>query len=149
RAPMTTPPTRSPDRPAQAAGGESLIERFENAWHRGERPDLDDYLPAAPAERLPVLIELVHAEMEFRLKAGEAVRADAYLRRYSELTADAKVAAELIAREFALRRRGEPNLSSEDYLQRFPQFGGQLRDLLTATADTHASANSVNAADEP
>ena len=38
--------------------------------------------------REPLLIELVHAEMEFRLKAGEAARVEEYLRKFPQLARD-------------------------------------------------------------
>ena len=42
--------------------------------------------------RAPVLLELVHADLECRLKAGEGTRAEDYLRRYPELAAEPAVA---------------------------------------------------------
>jgi hypothetical protein len=50
---------------------ERLIKRFEQAWQQGARPALADFLPADPARRTAVLIELVHADLENRLKGGE------------------------------------------------------------------------------
>ena len=37
------------------------------------------------AARLALLVELVHVELELRLKAGEPARVEEYLRRYPEL----------------------------------------------------------------
>jgi predicted ATPase len=119
-------PTRSTeDWPAL----EAAVKRFENAWRRGERPAIDDYLPAGvPCGRL--LIELVHLELELRLKAGEAARVEEYLGRYAALAGDTAAAFDLIAAEFAFRRRGEPDLSLEDYLRRFPQYRAQLAEQI-------------------
>ena len=45
---------------------EATVKRFENAWRRGSRPAIDDYVPSGgPCGRL--LIELVHLELELRL----------------------------------------------------------------------------------
>jgi hypothetical protein len=51
---------------------QELIARFETAWARGERPKIADHLPADEPHREALLLELVHAELEFRLKAGES-----------------------------------------------------------------------------
>jgi tRNA A-37 threonylcarbamoyl transferase component Bud32 len=101
---------------------ERLVEEFESAWARGERPAIDHLLPADPAERTAVLVELVHVELELCLKAGEAARAEAYFQRFPELTTDKAVALDLIAAEYTQRRRREPRLGPVEYLGRFPQF---------------------------
>jgi serine/threonine-protein kinase len=87
---------------------EALIGRFEAAWLGGGRPAIADYLPAAGAERQAVLVELVHAELECRLKAGEAARAEDYLARFPELAADPNVVRSLAAAERRLRPDPEP-----------------------------------------
>src|SRR6516165_982524 len=98
-----------PARPTENwAAMEAAVKRFENAWRRGDRPAIDDYLPAAGPLRCRVLIELVHLELELRLKAGEAARAEEYLARYPELAGDPAAALDMIAAEHELRRRGEP-----------------------------------------
>jgi serine/threonine protein kinase len=65
-----------------------IVERFEAAWQRGEQPALADYLPADGPERRAALPKLVHIDLERRLKAGEALRVEAYLQRYPELAED-------------------------------------------------------------
>jgi predicted ATPase len=102
------------------------IKRFEKAWRQGPLPQIDDYLPADNPLRFRVLIELVHIELELRLKAGETARVEEYLARYPELTADHAVTIELITAEYELRRRRERDLALHDYLQRFPQYRAEL-----------------------
>jgi predicted Ser/Thr protein kinase len=97
-----------------------FVDRFEEAWQAGQRPRIDDYLPPEGADRPSVLIELMHVDLERRLKAGEAVRVEQYLERYPELAADQAALLNLLASEFVLRQRGEPDLSREEYLRRFP-----------------------------
>ena len=97
------------DRPissALRAQIEVCIEAFESAWQRAERPDLTAYLPAAAPERVAVLVELIHADLEFRLKRGEAGRAEDYLARFPEL--DAEAAIDLIVAEFQQYERAAP-----------------------------------------
>ncbi|HVS34247.1 MAG TPA: tetratricopeptide repeat protein [Gemmataceae bacterium] len=101
----------APDRSANRTVGDTwlrvdaLVQRFEEAWQSGQRPALDDYLPVETPDRLPVLIELAHVDLERRLKGGEEARAEEYLLRYPELAADPSVARELREAEGALRRR--------------------------------------------
>jgi hypothetical protein len=105
---------------------EGVVKSFEEAWPKGTRPVLEDYLPADKGLRKPALIELVHTELELRLKAGEPARVEEYLGRFPDLAEDSAVALELIATERELRRRREPGLGLEDYLMRSPQYRSAL-----------------------
>lgn len=112
---------------------EDAVMRFDEAWRQvGPRPVIEDYLPTGGL-RSRLLVELVHVELELRLKAGEAVRVEEYLSRYPELSADAVAAVKLIAAELDFRRRSEPDLSRVEYLQRFPQYHDELARLFQAT----------------
>jgi tetratricopeptide (TPR) repeat protein len=104
---------------------ERRLQEFEQAWQRGERPELADYLPAGEGRRA-ALVEVVHTDLEFRLKAGEAARVETYLERYPELAHDRAVALELIRAEYELRRRQEAGLGRAEYLARFPEHGAEL-----------------------
>jgi tetratricopeptide (TPR) repeat protein/tRNA A-37 threonylcarbamoyl transferase component Bud32 len=102
---------------------EDAIRQFEDAWRTGQRPAIDRFL-AGPAdiERLALLVELVHADLEFRLKAGEPARVEEYLARHPELGADGTVAWGLVRAEYRLRKACDPEVSLQEYLGRFPQF---------------------------
>src|SRR6516164_10211800 len=102
------------------------VRRFEHDWRQAPRPGIGDYLPAGGPLRCRVLIELVHIDLELRLKAGEAARVEEYLARYPELAGDRAVALALIAAEHELRRRRESGLTLDEYLQRFPQYRAEL-----------------------
>src|SRR5262249_15241402 len=95
-------------------------ERFEDAWQQGRRPSIDDCLPAEGPLRRLVLRELVHTDLEYRLKAGEPARVEEYLRRYPSLRSDGEAALALIAAEYQLRRRRE-EVAPAEYRQRFPE----------------------------
>src|SRR5262245_38070310 len=110
------------------------VTRFDDAWRQTPRPVIDDYLPPGGRQRCRVLVELVHIDLELRLKAGEAVRVEEYLARYPELAADTSETVKLIAAEYELRQRGEPDLSLDEYLRRFPQHRDELAGLLQETA---------------
>jgi serine/threonine protein kinase len=105
---------------------EEIVDRFESAWQRGPRPNIDDYLPKDQASRSAVLPELALVELELRLKAGEPASVEDYLRRYLTLGTDRKVILRLIAAERHLRRRFKPGPTLEEYTARFPAFGKEL-----------------------
>src|SRR6266567_2066327 len=122
-------PGQEQDPPAAGedwAALEDAVERFVSAWRQGPRPAPEDYLPAEGALRDAVLVELVHTDLELRLKAGEAARVEEYLARHPGLAGDPAAVVELIAAEYDLRQRGEPALSLDEYQQRFPQYGADL-----------------------
>jgi serine/threonine protein kinase/tetratricopeptide (TPR) repeat protein len=109
---------------------DDIIERFEEEWQSGKQPALDAYLNVAGVERHKLLMELALTDLECRFKAGEAVRVESYLNRYADLASDRRSALRLIAAEYDWRRRSEPGLSLDEYLQRFPQFRADLAECL-------------------
>jgi predicted ATPase len=123
------------------------VRRFENAWRQGPKPLIDDFLPGDLPLRSRVLIELVHIDLELRLKAGETTRVEEYLARYTELADDRAVTIGLIAAEHEMRRRCEPDLALDDYLRRFPQYRAELPGhiLPPTVAAAHVRQRSVDA----
>ena len=129
-------PTPPPDGPTWSYC-EGLIKAFEEAWRRGEAPAIRDYLRTDGPARRPLLVELVHVDLEFRLKAGNSTRVEAYLRDYPELAGDRPVLLELIAAEYQLRRRDRPDVSLDEFCARFPEHAEDLLvRLVPADADT-------------
>src|SRR5579871_5064528 len=124
---MTDP---SPRAPRESHGDwlkrQRLIRQFEEAWCQERRPALEDFLPAEPGDRGPVLVELVHTDLEYRLKAGVAARVEDYPGRFPELAADARAVLELVLAEVELRRRVEADLAPDEYHRRFPQLQKEL-----------------------
>jgi serine/threonine protein kinase len=98
---------------AEDAELEHLLRRFDRAWQRGERPALEEYLAQANGQRRAALLELVHTELEYRLKAGEPAAVETYLDRYPELAEDETGVAALRAVAAALRGR-QPSPARED-----------------------------------
>jgi WD40 repeat protein/serine/threonine protein kinase/tetratricopeptide (TPR) repeat protein len=113
---------------------EQLVEAFEAAWHKGQAPTISDYLPADPTLRRSTLIELVHADLEWRLKAGETARVEDYLERFPELAESDEVLFGLIRAEFEQRRRLEPEVGPEEYGVRFPRLRDAMPTLHSAAA---------------
>jgi Tfp pilus assembly protein PilF/tRNA A-37 threonylcarbamoyl transferase component Bud32 len=102
-----------------------IVQEFEEAWRAGRRPAIEEHLPADGGRRA-VLVHLVHVDLEYRLKAGEAARVEDYLQRFPELVGDPATLLDLIAAEYDQRRRRQPGLSAAEYLERFPQLEDQL-----------------------
>ncbi len=105
---------------------EDVVERFETAWLAGARPRVEDFLAADPA----ALVGLIHADLDYRLAAGQAARVEDYLRRFPSLADDRAQLIGLLAHEFSLRRGGEPDLTVAEYQRRFPELGPPLADAL-------------------
>jgi hypothetical protein len=97
---------------------ERPVAGFERRRRRSECPEIERFLPPAGPRRA-VLVELVHADLEFRLRAGELARVEEYSRRFPELEARESVIASLITAEFRWRRDREPGLDREEYARRF------------------------------
>src|SRR5262245_40815355 len=101
---------------------EGLLKAFEEAWRRGPAPAVEDFLHADGPERRALLLELVHADLELRLRAGEPARVETYLRRYPELADDRCATLGLIEAEHELRSRQPGGVGPHEYLQRFPDL---------------------------
>lgn len=117
------------------ASRDAIRKRFEEAWHRGERPMIENYLPKDPVARHAVLLDLIPVDLEHRLQGGDAVVVEHYLHRFAELAQQPKELLALIGAEYALRQR-HANVLPEEYLQRFPQFGSELKEYLQSHYST-------------
>jgi WD40 repeat protein/tRNA A-37 threonylcarbamoyl transferase component Bud32 len=76
------------------------------------------------------LVELVHVDLERRLRAGLEIRVEDYVKRYPKLAELVPGLLDLIDAEFKIRRHLDPCLSLASYLRRFPLFEAQLRQRL-------------------
>jgi eukaryotic-like serine/threonine-protein kinase len=103
---------------------EQVLERFEEAWARGQRPDLSDFVAEGrtPEERKALLFELALLHFEMRLLAGEPARVEEYLERYPDIAADRDVVLDLIDAEREHRLRQEPDLALDEYWRRFAVY---------------------------
>ena len=126
-----------------------LVGRFETLWFAGQRPALDPLLAEAGAARRAVLIELVHAELELRLKAGEAARVEDYLLRYPELSEDPGVELDLIRAEFRFRSRREQELDLKEFQFRFPRWQLELEQLETPQSPSQKDTQILPAKRDP
>jgi hypothetical protein len=114
---------------------EAIIRRFEQAWQGQPQPDLESYLPSAQPVDTRLLFELVHIDLDFRLRKGEPARVEHYLERYLLQERDRAALLELIVAEYALRRHWQGEAALEEYLDRFPQHQHELRVRLGAATE--------------
>jgi WD40 repeat protein len=115
---------------AQSFG--SHFNDFESALWHGQQPRIEEFLPPGVPD-LAALAELIHIELEFRLKAGEPARVEEYLARFPQLAETPQVIKDLIQTEVRFRRRLEPDITLAEYRQRFPQFAPELTSAPAAT----------------
>jgi serine/threonine protein kinase/tetratricopeptide (TPR) repeat protein len=107
-----------------------ILYRFEEVWEQGQWPTIEDYLlPAEDPARLPLLIDLIHVDLERRFRAGRPVRVEHYLERFGELVQEREAVLELIAAEHRLRRRAGEEVAVSTYRERFPQWEAELKGL--------------------
>jgi tetratricopeptide (TPR) repeat protein/tRNA A-37 threonylcarbamoyl transferase component Bud32 len=72
-------PTLSSLTPDQALLVEKLCTRFEDAWKKGERPRVEDFLGDVGDDLRPVLLrELILLDMDYRRRLGENPRPEDY-----------------------------------------------------------------------
>ncbi|MCI0700947.1 MAG: protein kinase [Planctomycetia bacterium] len=114
---------------------ESVIRRFEDAWREHERPDISSHIPSDSPHAWRVLVELVHIDLEFRLRAGDFARTEDYLARFPVLL-DPELMIDLLAAELALRNRHDPPAWPEEFYLRFPEHIAQLRARLPVEGGT-------------
>lgn len=111
-------------------GCEPLIREFEQAWKAGPPPQISDYLIGDESRSKVLLRELMHIDLEYRVKAGQRTCVETYLDRFPELALDPNEVLDLIAAEYEFRRRNEPDLSASEYNLRFPTFGNRIDERL-------------------
>jgi hypothetical protein len=124
-----------PHIPAVAAARESLLASFEGAWRQGQAPSIRDFLSrTTPEESRATLVELVHTDLEYRLRAGQSCRVEEYLRAFPELAGDGDLLRELVVSEYELRQCYQDRPTLEEYADRFPQLTDELPSLLALAA---------------
>src|SRR5690348_1765830 len=105
---------------------EDRIRAFEAAWGRGEAPAVRDFLVDEGEARHALLVELAHADLALRLRAGEPARVETYLAEFPELAADTEAVLDLLAAEWRLRRRYGESVAAAEFATRFPALHGAL-----------------------
>src|SRR6478609_2618348 len=126
---------------------EERIEAFEQAWQVGPPPNIDDFLRGEESEQMVLLVELIHADLEFRLKAGETARVESYFDRYPRTVHARTVVLDLLQTEFALRKRRGEVVGLDEYSRRFPAYVEDLRRHLDRSVTLADGSAHLNLAD--
>src|SRR5690349_14906897 len=93
------------DGPQGWSSSEERVVAFEAAWRQKKEPRIADYVHGEGPSRLALLIELVHTDLEFRLKSGVEASAADYLHTWPEIATDPLAAQTLQSTEADLRKR--------------------------------------------
>src|SRR5205823_6557949 len=103
-------------------------------------PDLAGFAPdVAPPLRRLILVELVKADLDQRLRRNLPARLEDYLVAFPELAAGG-VPCDLVFEEYQLRQRAGEAVTPDDYFRRFPDQVGDLARLLGVTAPARTTS---------
>ncbi len=114
---------------------EDVIRQFESAWGGKVRPDLTTFLPTDKPYPLRLLVELVHVDLEFRIRAGEDAQVEVYLQRFPELS-ESSILLDLIASEIRLRSQHVQPPPLAEYERRFPHLRDEVAALFSNADST-------------
>jgi predicted ATPase len=123
--------------------GEAVIKAFEEAWQLGQAPAIVDFLPTGDLRNV-LLIELVHVDLEFRLKSGEPARVEGYLTMFPELASDGANVVELLVAEHQWRSRCRQPIEPGEYRHRFPELDDAISRRLAA--ESHSTRRTFSTA---
>ncbi|MCA9173198.1 MAG: protein kinase [Planctomycetales bacterium] len=105
---------------------EAAIDAFEAAWEESSEPSLSEHAANVGVE---TLLELIHVDLERRLRSGLRSRTEHYLEAYPEVAAP-RYAVDLIVAEFCLRSKFSEAVSVAEFVERFPDYRSQLMSRL-------------------
>ncbi len=101
------------------------------AWAQSV-PNLADFIPDVPLPlRSLVLVELVKTDLAYRWQKGLGQRVEAYQVQYPELGAE--LPCDLILQEYYVRTQHDPQVTVQEYYERFPAQQEALARLLEQT----------------
>ncbi|MEZ6063492.1 MAG: protein kinase [Planctomycetaceae bacterium] len=99
---------------------ETTVEAFEDALHEGDRPRLEDFLPARDDPAYPaVLEELIRVDLEFRFANQEPASLDDYRDAFPEAFASPQQIAPIAFEEYRLRLHSANPAAPEEYAQKY------------------------------
>ena len=110
------------------------LDALARRWQAGGHPpDLAEFAPPGPPTlRRMALAELIKADIEFRGRRKIARRIEDYRAEFPEIAGPAGIPADLIYAEFHARELAGEDVSTAEYLDRFPAQATELRRLFAA-----------------
>ena len=123
---------------------EELLEQFEQDFANGNAPDIAQFSKSRAEGHGELLAELVHTELELRLRTGEHARVEGYLDRFPELSQDQQVMRDLVRTEFNVRRNFDPACRLEEYVLRFPDMRQSLVDEFLDSSTWGGAETKIN-----
>ncbi len=101
---------------------EESIASFEDQFLSGSNPDILDFVGPDAIENSPLFNELLHTDLELRLRSGENARVEDYMTRFPSVASQSDMVEALLKTEFKVRSKFEPGLRIEEYNRRFPDL---------------------------
>ncbi len=108
-------------------------DQFREALAKGTPLDWNRFLPPPSSHlRLPVLVELIKTDLDFRWGRRQTALLESYLEKFPELRAEPGLVAQLLYEEMLARRLHGDRSDLPAYQARFPQEFEDLTRLLAA-----------------
>ncbi|MBL6705893.1 MAG: protein kinase [Planctomycetaceae bacterium] len=112
----------------------SPVGDFAASWEAGSRPTVLGYLEGRTgSERAELAADLIRIDLQHRLRLGEEVHVDEYLRDIPELRGAEVELVALLIDEHALRTEAGQVVTLDEYARRFPEHVDTLRNELGLT----------------
>ena len=114
---------------------DQAIENYEKLFEDGLVPDCEVFLlgldhecdKRCVADNL-LFAELLHTDLEIRIRKGLKGRVEYYLTRFPQIEAEVGLIKDLIQTEFKVRQYCEPGLEADEFERRFPKWFHTLED---------------------
>ena len=107
---------------------EMVMAKFERAMASGELPDIASFLAQHKHQinesesSHDLFEELVHTDLELRIRNGMDARVEDYLDRYPKIQTNQQLVLDLVCTEFRVRQQLQPGLHLGEFTERFPEF---------------------------
>ena len=114
---------------AQTIEYENIRYRFEKSFRKRDAPQIEEFLCGEGPDRLHLLLDLVHSELELRLRAGQTAELTEYLRRFPELDRFPNELVAILETEILFHKQSETMPSLSVYEERYPQLSQKVRQV--------------------
>jgi serine/threonine-protein kinase len=96
-------------------------------WREGEQPKVEEYVAAAGIDAPGDLLAVVRIDQAERYQLGQRIATETYLESFPALAQDRERAIDLIFAEYLLREAMGAAPTPDEFLERFPQYAGELK----------------------